>query len=115
MTTNFFSPLSFAAVLGSGIRDKHPGSATLDLNCASTVQTYSKYLSCTAGNKDYQKLSRECVKFRHLLANMPKPTYKDRQDLEDKEAALQAGGVLRIRIHRNSDSDVWLKSGSRLG
>jgi ribonuclease III len=23
------------------------------------------------------------------LANMPKPTYKDRQDLEDKEAALQ--------------------------
>jgi hypothetical protein len=52
----------------------------------------------TAGNKDYQKLSRECVKFRHLLANMPKPTYKDRQDLEDKEAALQAGAVLRIRI-----------------
>jgi ribonuclease-3 len=44
----------------------------------------------TTGNKDYQKLSRECVKFRHLLANMPKPTYKDRQDLEDKEAALQA-------------------------
>jgi hypothetical protein len=39
------------------------------------------------------------VKFRHLLANMPKPTYKDRQDLEDKEAALQAGAVLRIRIH----------------
>jgi hypothetical protein len=29
MTTNFFSPLSFVAVLGSGIRDKHHGSATL--------------------------------------------------------------------------------------
>ena len=29
MTTNFFSPLSFDAVFGSGIRDKHPGSATL--------------------------------------------------------------------------------------
>jgi hypothetical protein len=46
MTTNFFSPMSFIAVfgfgirdpgwvkirirdLGSGIRDKHPGSATL--------------------------------------------------------------------------------------
>jgi hypothetical protein len=36
MTTNFLSPLSFVAVLGSGIRDpgsgirdKHPGSATL--------------------------------------------------------------------------------------
>jgi hypothetical protein len=42
MTTNIFSPLSFVAVLdpgsgmgknqdpGSGIRDKHPGSATLE-------------------------------------------------------------------------------------
>jgi hypothetical protein len=40
MTTNFFSPLSFVAVFGSGIRDpgwvnirirdKHPGSATLE-------------------------------------------------------------------------------------
>ncbi len=29
MTTNFFSPLSFVAVFGSAIRDKHPGSATL--------------------------------------------------------------------------------------
>jgi hypothetical protein len=39
MTTNLFSPLSFSAVFGSGIRDpkwikirirdKHPGSATL--------------------------------------------------------------------------------------
>jgi hypothetical protein len=29
MTSNFFSPLSFVAVFGSGIRDKHPGSATL--------------------------------------------------------------------------------------
>jgi hypothetical protein len=26
---NFFSSLSFVAVFGSGIRDKHPGSATL--------------------------------------------------------------------------------------
>jgi hypothetical protein len=30
MTNNFFSPLSFVAVFGSGIRDKHPGSATLN-------------------------------------------------------------------------------------
>jgi hypothetical protein len=43
MTTNFCSPLSFAAVLGSGIRDpgwvkirirdQHPGYATLHLCC----------------------------------------------------------------------------------
>jgi hypothetical protein len=32
MTTNFFSPLSFVAVFGSGIRDKHPGSATLNID-----------------------------------------------------------------------------------
>jgi hypothetical protein len=41
MTTNFFSPLSFVAAFGSGIRDggksgsgirdKHPGSATLPI------------------------------------------------------------------------------------
>jgi hypothetical protein len=29
MTTNFFSPLSFVAAFESGIRDRHPGSATL--------------------------------------------------------------------------------------
>jgi hypothetical protein len=29
MTSNFLSPLSFVAVFGSGIGDKHPGSATL--------------------------------------------------------------------------------------
>jgi hypothetical protein len=28
-TRNFFSPLSFVEVFGSGIRDKHPGSAIL--------------------------------------------------------------------------------------
>jgi hypothetical protein len=45
MTTNFFSPLSFVAVFGSGIRDprsgirdKHPGSATLsDPNLKQSV------------------------------------------------------------------------------
>jgi hypothetical protein len=29
LTKKIFSPLSFVAVFGSGIRDKHPGSATL--------------------------------------------------------------------------------------
>jgi hypothetical protein len=29
MTSKFFLPLSFVAVFGSGIRGKHPGSATL--------------------------------------------------------------------------------------
>jgi len=44
--TNYFSPLSFVAVFGSGIRDprwvkirirdKHSGSSTLLLNCLAT-------------------------------------------------------------------------------
>jgi hypothetical protein len=56
MTTSFFSPLSFVAVLGSGIRDpgwvkirirdKHPGSATLHL-MATSVQVYTRQLTCT--------------------------------------------------------------------
>jgi hypothetical protein len=47
MTTNFFSPLSFVAVFGSGIRDpgwviirirdKHPGSATLAVRMVSVL------------------------------------------------------------------------------
>jgi hypothetical protein len=41
-TTNFFSPLSFAAVFGSGIREKHPGSETL-------VGTYYLHYFCNGG------------------------------------------------------------------
>jgi len=41
-----------------------------------------------AGNQEYQKAWRDFVKFRHLLANMPKPTFKDRRDLEAKENQL---------------------------
>ena len=42
-----------------------------------------------AGSQDYQKAWREFVKFRHLLANMAKPSYKEKRELEDKEHALQ--------------------------
>ena len=41
-----------------------------------------------AGNADYQRAWREYVKFRHLLANMPKPTYKDRRNLENMVKTL---------------------------
>jgi hypothetical protein len=56
MTTNFFSPLSFAAVFGSGIRDprwvkiwiwdKHPGSATL--KAGSYGKMFAKANCCAA-------------------------------------------------------------------
>jgi len=37
----------------------------------------------------YQKAWREYVKFRHLLANMPKPSFEDKRKLESKENKLQ--------------------------
>jgi ribonuclease-3 len=42
-----------------------------------------------AGNPDYQKAWRDYVKFRHLLANMSKPTFEDKRKLESKENKLQ--------------------------
>ncbi|XP_045599544.2 ribonuclease 3 [Procambarus clarkii] len=42
-----------------------------------------------AGNPEYQKAWREYVKFRHLLANMPKPSFEDKRRLEAKENRLQ--------------------------
>lgn len=42
-----------------------------------------------AGNPDYQKGWRDYVKFRHLLANMPKPSPEDKRKLEIKERDLQ--------------------------
>ncbi|XP_017868629.1 PREDICTED: ribonuclease 3 [Drosophila arizonae] len=42
-----------------------------------------------AGNPEYQKAWREYVKFRHLMANMSKPSFKDKRKLEDKEQRLQ--------------------------
>ena len=43
---------------------------------------------CYAGNGDYMKAWRDCVKFRHLLANMPKVKDADRQKLADMEEKL---------------------------
>ncbi|XP_050736665.1 ribonuclease 3-like [Eriocheir sinensis] len=42
-----------------------------------------------AGNPEYQKAWREYVKFRHLLANMPKPSFDDKRRLAAKENRLQ--------------------------
>lgn len=42
-----------------------------------------------AGNPEYQKSWREYVKFRHLVANMSKPSFDDKRKLEVKESRLQ--------------------------
>lgn len=54
-----------------------------------------------AGNPEYQKAWREYVKFRHLLANMPKPTFEDKQKLAGKENRLQT-----MRTHSKMKRDV---------
>lgn len=53
-----------------------------------------------AGNPEYQKAWREYVKFRHLIANMPKPSYDDKRKLETKESKLQEMRTLG-RMKRN--------------
>lgn len=45
---------------------------------------------CYAGNAQYQKSWREYVKYRHLLANMPKPTSRDKRQLLDMEENLNS-------------------------
>lgn len=42
-----------------------------------------------AGTIEYQKAWREYAKFRHLIANMSKPSYDDKRKLEYKENRLQ--------------------------
>lgn len=54
-----------------------------------------------AGNPNYQKGWRDYVKFRHLLANMPKPSFEDKRKLELKERSLQ-----EMRSHNNMKRGV---------
>lgn len=56
---------------------------------------------CYAGNSDYQKVWREFVKYRHLLANMAKPTYKEKRNLEAMEKKL-----FEIRSNTSMKRDV---------
>lgn len=67
-----------------------------------------------AGNPEYQKAWREYVKYRHLVANMSKPTYEDKRKLEAKEARLQE---MRLagRMKRNVTVAVSSKNFHRTG
>ncbi|XP_066595146.1 ribonuclease 3 [Prorops nasuta] len=60
-----------------------------------------------AGNADYQKAWRDYVKFRHLLANMPKPSFEDKRKLESKENKLQE---LRTQSKMKRDVTVDVSS-----
>ncbi|XP_045773566.1 ribonuclease 3 [Maniola jurtina] len=60
-----------------------------------------------AGNPEYQKAWRFYVKYRHLIANMAKPTYKERQKLAAKEAKLQE---MRTQSKMKRDVTVAISS-----
>ena len=55
-----------------------------------------------AGNPEYQKAWREYVKYRHLIANMSKPSFEDKRKLESKENKLQ-GKTVRDVFGRSID------------
>ena len=61
----------------------------------------------TSGNAEYQKQYRDFVKYRHLLANMPKPTAKDKQEYENMENRLME---LRANTKMKRDTTVVVSS-----
>ncbi|KAJ6642814.1 Ribonuclease 3, partial [Pseudolycoriella hygida] len=67
-----------------------------------------------AGNPEYQKAWREYVKFRHLVANMSKPSYDDKRKLEQKEIRLQEMRT-QGRMKRNITVAVSSKGFYRTG
>ncbi|XP_063700833.1 ribonuclease 3 [Culicoides brevitarsis] len=67
-----------------------------------------------AGNTEYQKAWREYVKFRHLIANMSKPSFEDKRKLEAKENKLQEMRT-QGRMKRNITVVVTSKGFYRTG
>ncbi|CAG9788209.1 unnamed protein product [Diatraea saccharalis] len=60
-----------------------------------------------AGNPEYQKAWRYYVKYRHLIANMAKPSTNERQKLAAKEAKLQE---MRTQSKMKRDVTVAISS-----
>ncbi|XP_052750724.1 ribonuclease 3 [Galleria mellonella] len=60
-----------------------------------------------AGNPEYQKAWRYYVKYRHLIANMAKPSFKEKQKLAAKEAKLQE---MRTQSKMKRDVTVAISS-----
>jgi ribonuclease III len=67
-----------------------------------------------AGNPEYQKAWREYVKFRHLIANMSKPSFEDKRKLEAKEIRLQEMRT-QGRMKRNVTVAISSKNFFRTG
>ncbi|XP_055639954.1 ribonuclease 3 [Toxorhynchites rutilus septentrionalis] len=67
-----------------------------------------------AGNPEYQKAWREYVKFRHLIANMSKPSFDDKRKLEAKENRLLEMRT-QGRMKRNITVAVSAKGFHRTG
>ena len=66
---------------------------------------------CYIGNTEYQKVWREYIKARHLLANMAKPSYKDKSNvtaLEEKLNEMRANIKMKREVAVEVSSQVLL-------
>ena len=71
---------------------------------------------CYAGSADYQMAWREFVKFRHLLANMPKPSFKHKRQLEaleDRLGEMRASAKMKREVTVAVSAQGFLRTGIR--
>ena len=71
---------------------------------------------CYIGNTEYQKVWREYIKARHLLANMAKPGYKDKSNvvaLEDKLNEMRANIKMKREVAVEVSSQGFYRTGLR--
>lgn len=64
-----------------------------------------------AGNIDYQHAPCKYIKFRHLLANMAKPSYEDKRELERMEAKFKANSDMQRVVTIAISSQGFFRTG----
>uniref|UniRef100_A0A2A4K3R9 Ribonuclease 3 n=1 Tax=Heliothis virescens TaxID=7102 RepID=A0A2A4K3R9_HELVI len=96
--------------------DRSPPTSTDEPGCSTDKKSYYPEIVhfgirppqlSYAGNPEYQKAWRYYVKYRHLIANMAKPSFKERQKLAAKEAKLQE---MRTQSKMKRDVTVAISS-----
>nr|XP_040577073.1 ribonuclease 3-like [Lepeophtheirus salmonis] len=71
---------------------------------------------CFSGNLEYQKTWKDYKKFRHLLANMPKPSLNDKatlEEMEDKLMEIRANSKTRRDVTVTVNSQGFFRTGFR--
>jgi hypothetical protein len=102
MTTNFFSPLSFVEVFGSGIRDKHPGSATLPVPLHYFVYSRFAYMMMRRYADAIRTFSNILLYVQRTKQMFQVESYHYLCSVFRIRICIQSGQWIRIRI-RNPD------------